>query len=61
MEDEFDEEEAEEGCSAAGGAALVDESEELWTGFGCRWNGNRIFRNAVSPWTGTLCWAWSRK
>jgi hypothetical protein len=38
-----------------------DGEVELKTGFGWRWKGSRMFKNAERAWTGTLCWAWSRK
>jgi hypothetical protein len=53
------------GCEPAGGMCVAEEDEdgevELKTGFGWRWKGSRMFKNAERAWTGTLCWAWSRK
>jgi hypothetical protein len=52
------------GC-VPGGIWLEDEEDEdgveLKIGFGWRWKGSRMFKNVERAWTGTLCWAWSRK
>lgn len=52
--------EEEEGVACPGGRVGIDEAE-LKMGLGGRWKGSRMFRNAERPWTGPLCWAWSRK
>lgn len=43
-----------------GGVWDAEVGEEFTTE-GWRWKGRRMFKNAERAWTGTLCWAWSRK